>query len=315
MSVLVAFPGSAHAGKALFSGNMAGGWAAGTAPPTTQPPAPFPGFQPVPFAGNGIPGPPTSAPGAATVTGASPANFTLPAGAFYVQTSFTRPTTLLATSVISSKSVATISNAGGNFFAGGGQGGGTITGGAYSAGQPGTFKVTAGPNQFGGTMNLVGQLTSILAIASGGGTWTGAAPFPFGVVGGPAGVKSTTTVSFYHNTLQTSFPITGRMIAGPKWTTGKITASDFSPNYSSRFSVQGYDSRTPLGTNGTIQMVSGSFFRFDGFITDDSVLLFSTKATFLPEPDMLASLIAGGLLLTALYRRRKTVADRCSGSG
>jgi len=160
--------------------------------------------------------------------------------------------------------------------------------------------VSAGKNQFGGVMRLVGKFgTQAAGSTLGGGIWHGDFPnWGLQVVGGSfaesAAVKGDITF--------TSPPLSYRSIAvvtGFPWTTGRVSVSAAGGSgFPTRLVRSGYDNRTPEG-GGTIQMVTPRLTHWAaGSHWGDIAVL---RVQFAPEPEGWLLLAAGLSLVAVLH--------------
>jgi hypothetical protein len=202
---------------------------------------------------------------------------------------------------------ATLRNDAGSFFGGGG---------------PGAFElkylqarvaVKAGPNQFGGVMRLLGQLTTKVCYFRNGGCSLGGNNWRYDAVGASAytaagmvtkGYVALYTAMYYHTVLMQQSTVMVRGYRFP-WTTGSLTVSGLDAPHITVERRKGYDNRTALGM-GTIQLVTPVLTRwtqpaFDQFTGGIGVL----RLRFVPEPGKWALLLAGLSLLGVLYRARR----------
>ena len=226
--------------------------------------------------------------------------------------------------VVYSKDQWTIGNGPGNFFAGGGAGAETFNASTFAAGpamssyagvngkpRRGYVKITPGDDQFGGTMQLLGQDVFTLHLtATGDGLITGT--FPIGVQ--QVGIANRHTKfsvgNFTHTTL--NFPTAiSATVTGWKWTTGMVTVSDPLGFYNTvivRSGTHNTNTTPTGGTTGTIQLVAPSFWQFSspgGLFDDPEGGIFEFTVVFLPEPTSAITLSAGFVALAGLYRIRK----------
>ena len=226
--------------------------------------------------------------------------------------------------VVYSKDQWTIENGYGNFFAGGGAGAETFMASTFAAGplmssavnvnslpRRGNVKITPGGDQFGGTMQLLGQdLFTLHLTGVGAGLITGT--FPIGVQ--QVGIANRHTKFsrgyFTHTTLSIPSNISAT-VTGWKWTTGTVTVSDPLGFYNTvivRSGTHNTNTTPPGGTTGTIQLVAPSFWQFSspgGLFDDPEGGIFEFTVVFLPEPKNAISLSAGFVALAGLYRIRK----------
>jgi hypothetical protein len=90
---------------------------------------------------------------------------------------------------------------------------------------------------------------------------------------------------------------------GFRWTTGTVYAYDAVGRYASRFSLAGYDNRTPMG-QGTIQLVTPFLAHWAlSPLPDHMAGVASLRIHFAPESHALLLLVVGIALLAVLQRR------------
>lgn len=227
--------------------------------------------------------------------------------------------------VVYSLSQFNFTNDPGYFFAGGGIGTETFMASTFAAGpamlsatnvnggpRRGNVTVTPGPDQFGGTMKMLGGVHFTLHITGVGlGLITGTFPIAAGQAGVGNRATHFTRGYFTHTTL--SFPTNiSATVTGWKWTTGVVTVSDALGFYNTlivRSGTHATNTTPPGGTTGTIQLVSPSFWQFSspsGAIFDDPEGgIYDFTVQFVPEPNSLILLSGGFVVLAGLYRIRK----------
>jgi hypothetical protein len=216
---------------------------------------------------------------------------------------------------IYSYTYATLRNATGTFAPGGGPGSFNIT---YTKGAvtSATIIVKAGGNQFGGTMQMLGALTTKVCYFRNGGCSLGGNNWRYDAVGASAstslgvvtqGSLVTYKGYYYHTNLmqQSTVNVSGARFP---WTTGSVTlrATGRGP-HKTILDFSGYDNRdtaTPTG-KGTVQLVTPVLTRWTqpavAFETGGVGIL---RIKFVPEPQTWAMLIAGASLLGVGYRMR-----------
>jgi len=182
------------------------------------------------------------------------------------------------------------------------------------------IKVTAGKNQFGGTMRMLGSMTTKVcywAYAVGGGCSVGVNNWRYEAIGVKAqydtmgnltmGATNYTFPTTYYNTKNGKH--TGITNIGSRfpWTTGAVTVTAIGrgPHKTIHY-FHGYDNRnteTSLG-KGTIQLVTPIITRWDGTVFYETGGIGVLRIKFVPEPQTWAILIAGVSLLGVGYRMR-----------
>jgi hypothetical protein len=178
------------------------------------------------------------------------------------------------------------------------------------------MKVTEGAAKFGGTMTMLGALTTKVCYYRNGGCSLGSQNWRYDAIGTSAPTVSgvvtngqiITFKAYYYNTalMQTStIDVEGSRFP---WTTGSVTltATGRGPHKTIHY-TQGFDNRnttTPTG-KGTIQLVTPVLTRWlqpaVNFETGGVGIL---RIKFVPEPQTWAMLIAGVSLLGVGYRMR-----------
>jgi len=256
-------------------------------------------------------GTPLTGSGTANVIGSAPAAFTLPKGAIARSFSGAFPTlypTYLGSFVsgqLYNDSVATASGGSGFFSAGAGAGALTH---AYSPSSYGVARVASGAGRFGGLMGLLGGVSMFRDLYFSPPV-AGTVPIVtgFGAVGiTPAiGRSNATTVSttrrmLYYERGRYRSAVYAVVATGFRWTTGTAYAYDAAGRYASRFTLAGYDDRTPMGL-GTIQLVTPFLAHWAMSPAPDHVAgIASLRVRFAPEPHAALMLAAGICLLVAL---------------
>jgi hypothetical protein len=174
-------------------------------------------------------------------------------------------------------------------------------------------KVTAGNNQFGGVMRLLGKMTTRVCFFTKGACSIGGADWKYEVIGAAAyksvggavtaPYTTTYTAIYFHTGVQQ--PYTLNMIGDRfPWTTGMVTLTAIASGPHPTLEVRtGYDNRTAGGA-GTIQMVTPVLTHWLGATTIDTGGVGIVRFTFTPEPGVLAMLVAGLSLCGVLYRAR-----------
>jgi hypothetical protein len=159
--------------------------------------------------------------------------------------------------------------------------------------------VVAGPNQFGGLMQVLGKLGTRNAGSTPGGAWYGVfSDWGLGVAGGSYAATSMVagTVTFFS---PTSTFMSNAVVTGFPWTTGRVSVSAAGGSgFPTRLVRSGYDNRTPDGA-GTIQMVTPRLTHWAaGAHWGDIAVL---RIQFAPEPAGWVLLAAGLSLVAVLH--------------
>ena len=173
--------------------------------------------------------------------------------------------------------------------------------------------VKAGPNKFGGTMKLLGQLTTKVCYYRNGGCSLGGMNWRYQDIGTDAFtaggvVTAAYTVMYsgmyYHTALMQMSTV---MLIGSRfpWTTGTATVTAVGRGPHNTVAVRaGYDNRTS-GGKGTIQLVSPVISKWlqpaANFETGGIAVL---RLEFVPEPGRWMLLLAGLSTLAVAYRAR-----------
>ena len=192
----------------------------------------------------------------------------------------------------------------GGFAAGGGPGNFTV---AHTA----KVRVTAGKNQFGGTMRLLGDYYTNRGLATISKS-EGSTPWNLQYIGaGAATVMGKVTGGLQYSAMIDrkwlnlgSYGYSARTatISAFPWTTGMVEVTATGGPQATILKRTGYDNRTPGGA-GNIQMVSPALTRwkhpFSDYYTGSIATL---KLTFIPEPTALLMLIPGMGALAILHR-------------
>ena len=192
----------------------------------------------------------------------------------------------------------------GGFSAGGGPGNFAIAHGAK-------VRVTAGKNQFGGTMRLLGDYYTNRGLATISKS-AGDTPWNLQYIGaGAATAMGKVTGGLQYSAMISrkwlnlgSYGYSARTatISAFPWTTGIVEVTATGGPQATILKRTGYDNRTPGGA-GNIQMVSPALTRwkhpFSDYYTGSIATL---KLTFIPEPTALLMLIPGMGALAILHR-------------
>jgi hypothetical protein len=259
---------------------------------------------------NGVP---LTGNGAIEVIGSAPAAFALPKGAIARSFSGAFPTLYptylgsFASGQLYNDSVATPSGGAGFFSAGAGAG---SLAHAYSPSSYGVVRIAAGAKQFGGLMGLLGSvdwyrdLFFTPPVAGSVPIVTG-----FGEVGivSAIGRSNANTASvlrrmLYYERGRYRSAVYPAVATGFRWTTGIAYAYDSVGRYASRFTLAGYDNRSPMGL-GTIQLVTPFLAHWATSPAPDHVAgIASLRIHFAPEPHATLLLVAGVGMVATLRR-------------
>jgi hypothetical protein len=176
--------------------------------------------------------------------------------------------------------------------------------------------VKQGAAKFGGTMRMLGQLTSKACYHRAGGCSISSPNWRYDAIGAAAYTSNGVVTQGYIATFGGEYCLQctactcpeGRVVSGSRfpWTTGSVTvtAKGRGPHDTIHY-AKGYDNRTPTKGEGTIQLVSPTLTRWlrpgVNFETGGIGVL---RIKFLPEPQTWAMLVAGISLLAVVYRIR-----------
>jgi len=174
--------------------------------------------------------------------------------------------------------------------------------------------VKQGAARFGGTMRMLGSLTSKVCYFRAGGCSLGAANWQYDPIGASARTSGGVVTGAYQ-ALDSEFLFNSAlgqwstvMIIGSRfpWTTGSVTVTAVGrgPHETVHY-AKGYDNRTPTSGRGTIQLVSPTLTHWlqpsAKFETGGIAIL---RLQFAPEPSAGLMLVAGVGVLAAGYRLR-----------
>jgi len=176
--------------------------------------------------------------------------------------------------------------------------------------------VKQGAARFGGTMRMLGGLTSKACVFRAGGCSLGAANWHYDPIGASAGTSGGVVTQGYQALGSAGYfnSALGQwstvMIAGSRfpWTTGSatVTAVGRGPHKTVHY-AKGYDNRTPTSGRGTIQLVSPTLTHWlqpsAKYETGGIAIL---RLKFAPEPRAGLMLVAGIGVLAAGYRLRRS---------
>jgi hypothetical protein len=177
--------------------------------------------------------------------------------------------------------------------------------------------VKQGAAKFGGTMRMLGQLTSKNCYYRNGGCTTGSWNWRYDAIGAAAYTRNGVVTQGHRatwcragNYFSCWFSPTANsvQVSGSRfpWTTGSVTVTAVGrgPHKTVHY-AKGYDNRTPTNGEGTIQLVTPVLTRWI-----DPAWIFETggigilRIRFVPEPRAWVMLLAGGGLLGVFYRWR-----------
>jgi hypothetical protein len=179
-----------------------------------------------------------------------------------------------------------------------------------------SINVTQGAAKFGGTMRMLGALTSKVCYFRNGGCSLGQNNWRYDAIGTSAytsgsvvtqGYIATYKAYYYHTALMQKSTINVEGARFP-WTTGSVTltAAGRGPHKTIEYD-QGFDNRntsTSLG-KGTVQLVSPVLTRWlQPAVNFETGGISMLRMKFIPEPQSLLMLAAGATLLGVGYRLR-----------
>jgi hypothetical protein len=210
---------------------------------------------------------------------------------------------------------ATLRNDIGAFAPGGGPGSFNLK--SYQgANTTASVNVKKGAAKFGGTMQMLGALTTKACLFRNGGCSIGTLPLLYAAAGASAytsggvvtgGYLTSTTARYYHTALMQTSTV---LLEGERfpWTTGSVTVTAIATATHTVEYNHGYDNRNTGTSNGlgTIQLVTPVLTRWlqPGFnIASGGIGVLRIK--FVPEPQMWMMLVAGIWLLGVGYRLRR----------
>jgi hypothetical protein len=200
---------------------------------------------------------------------------------------------------------ADLRNDAGEFAKGGGPGSFTVS---HSA----RVHVTAGENQFGGTMRLLGQYRTNRG-AEAGSTSVGATPWNLQYIGAGAQTSGgvVTAGLSYDTMISRPYRYIGKFGYSARsatasvfpWTTGAVEVTALSGPQATVLKRTGYDNRSPNGV-GSVQMLSPMLTRWKSSMGGDYHTggIAIMKLQFLPEPKTWLMLFAGTCVLGLLVR-------------
>jgi hypothetical protein len=213
---------------------------------------------------------------------------------------------------IYSYTYATLRNDAGVFGKGAGPGNATLTYGKGDA----TIVIKEGAAKFGGTMRMLGALTTKVCYFRNGGCSIGGNNWRYEAIGASAnttgggalasGYEATYQVTYYHTNLMQKSVVHAEGERFP-WTTGSVTvlATGRGPHKTAHY-AHGYDNRTPTSGKGTIQLVTPVLTRWlQPCCNNETGGIGVLRIKFIPEPHTWMMLVAGASLLGVGTRLRK----------
>jgi hypothetical protein len=221
---------------------------------------------------------------------------------------------------IYSYTYATLRNDQGTFGPGKGPGSFNIVYGP--TGSPfASIMVKQGKNKFGGTMKMLGAMTTKVCYwlqAGGGGCSLIFLDWRYEVIGAPTWTTANgapilpitmgriyTYYSRDYRTHQGAYSYITLSGSRFPWTTGSVTVTAVArgPHKTVHY-AHGYDNRSPTGGNGTIQLVTPIITRSFGYTDYETGGIGVLRIVFVPEPQTWAMLVAGVSLFAVGYRLR-----------
>jgi hypothetical protein len=179
------------------------------------------------------------------------------------------------------------------------------------------INVTPGPSRFGGTMRLLGQMTTKRCYYRNGGcllserNWrydvVGASaprPTPNGPVTAPHIVTNRPTYYCIPESCSSTYYLIGSRFP---WTTGMVTVTARKRGeFKTVHYATGYDNRNPVTGKGTIQLVSPVMTRWlQPAYNLETAGIGLLRIVFVPEPQTWVVLVAGASLLCVGARMRR----------
>ena len=175
-------------------------------------------------------------------------------------------------------------------------------------------RVTQGAAKFGGTMRMLGALTTKVCYYRVGGCLLGGMNWRYEAVGASAytvggvvtmGYQATYTEMYYHTALMQQSTINLEGSRFP-WTTGSVTITALGRGAQKIIEyAHGYDNRTPFSGKGMVQLVAPNITRWLApAVSLDLGGIGILRLKFVPEPQKWAMLVAGVSLLGVVYRMR-----------
>jgi hypothetical protein len=178
------------------------------------------------------------------------------------------------------------------------------------------INVKAGPNRFGGTMRLLGQMTTKVCYYRNGGCSLGQNDWMYDAVGAsasratPAGPVTSpyriTGTAYYYQTAGNQTSTVSVLGSRFPWTTGMVTVTARKRGeFKTVHYATGYDNRNPFTGKGTIQLVTPVMTRWLQVAANlETAGIGLLRIKFVPEPQTWLLLIAGASLLGVGYRMR-----------
>ena len=182
-----------------------------------------------------------------------------------------------------------------------------------------SINVKQGAAKFGGTMKLLGAMTTKVCYwlaAGGGGCSLGVMDWRYEAIGAKTKYTSGGVITMgaiythyerYFNTRQGAYSAVTAEGSRFPWTTGSVTVTAVArgPHKTIHY-AHGYDNRNTTTPNGlgTIQLVSPVLTRWFGWVDYETGGIAVLRIKFLPEPQTWAMLVAGVSLLGVGTRMR-----------
>jgi hypothetical protein len=218
---------------------------------------------------------------------------------------------------------ATFVNAAGSFFADGGAAAdvGYANRTPMANMSPGTWRIRAGKNAFGGAMGLLGKYGAAgrYTITGKTGTYRGASSWAmvpdigrplyntiigYGAMGTPIYQNPfSKTGVWYKTTPKGAVKVSMRLAigSGTLWTTGQVGNFAKTGAYYTSLYRTGYDNRTP-GGHGTIQLVTPTLTHWLSPAANDHTAQIGLLTIWVPEPGVTLLFAAGAVALLGLRR-------------
>jgi hypothetical protein len=231
-------------------------------------------------------------------------------------------------SYLQTATYATFVNAAGSFFAGGGAaaGAGYVNRTPMAKMSPGTWRIRAGKNAFGGAMGLLGKYgaTRRWTIWGKTGTYRGVSSWAmvpdvgrplfntivgYGAMGTPLYQNPFSKTDMWYKTTPKGQVKASTILAigsGTLWTTGQVGAFAKTGAYYTSFYRTGYDNRTPAGL-GNIQLVTPTLTHWLSPAILDHTAHIALLTIRVPEPSAVLLLAAGAGALAYLRRASRNL--------